>query len=374
MASREEREERQAFDHDMFEVVRARAKEEQLAEQRGRDRALSTAIAKEQLFLERFEAVCQKVFKAAPKIKPYVPRKKAPTSRLLNVVESDLHFHSLLDPREVPLQYGPTEEARRLAGVTVQTIEYKRQYREETELNVHLIGDIIQNQLHDPRDGAPLAEQGGAALHLLTQQIGHFAQHFKKVHVKCTPGNHGRFTSRHRERAIHQKWDAFETFIYFALKMACAHMPNVEVELTYRPYYSFTAFDKRGLGTHGDTVIRTGYPGKTIDVASIRGQINEINAAEGKIGEQEYDLVVVGHVHVASMTYLPNGAIFMSNGPLVPSDPHAVSHGQLQTRCGQWLFESVPGHIVGDARLVEVDHTTDKDKALDKVISAFRGF
>ena len=64
----------------------------------------------------------------------------------------------------------------------------------------------------------------------------------------------------------------------------------------------------------------------------------------------------------------------MSNGCLIPPDPFAVSIGITENTCGQWLFESVKGHIVGDSRFVTVDEHTDRDRKLDRVITPFRGF
>lgn len=323
-------------------------------------------------FLDRFEQVASKIMKDKMVIKPYVSKTKEPSSRVLNVLLSDLHFHSMLDSREVPLQYGPTEEARRLAAVMIQTAEYKPQYRDHTELNVHLLGDIIQNQLHDPRDGAPLADQACAAINLLTQAITFLRSQFKKVTVRCNTGNHGRNTARHHDRGTNEKFDSIETIIYYGIKNGLAHLPNVTVEIPRTPYYTYSAFNQSAFMTHGDTVLQPGYPGKNIDVGSIRRQINEINAKLST--EDKYTLFAVGHVHIGSITHLPNGAIFMSNGALVPTDAYGISMGNFDTACGQWIWESVEDYIVGDHRFAIVDEYTDKDSSLESVIKPFSGF
>lgn len=335
-----------------------------------RSRAISTTSARDQLFRDNLTDSLRVIFK--DKIiagKAYVPKKKAKTGRILNAVLSDLHFHSLLDPREVPLQYGPHEEARRLASVCQQIAEYKRDHRDETDLKLHLIGDVIQNQLHDARDGAPLAEQMAAAIHLLTQAVAFLSTQFKSVTVHCTPGNHGRNKARHEMRATNQKWDSLEGVIYYAIKTATQHLPGVSVIIDYTPYYLWTAFDKTGFATHGDTVIKPGYPGAAIQVGSVNAQINNWNASQ-----KHADLFIVGHVHVGSMTHLPNGAVFMSNGCLIPTDAFSQSIGAFGVACGQQLFESVPGHIVGDHRFMGVDHTTDKDASLERIIKPFLRF
>jgi hypothetical protein len=337
-----------------------------------RNRAITTAYARDELFFGALTRAMDEIFKNKITAQPYKPKKKETTERQVNLLLSDLHFGAMLDPREVPLKYGTTEEARRLAAVVVQAGEYKPQYRDCSTLMVHLAGDIIQNQLHDPRDGAPLAEQIATAIHLLTQALTYLATKYKLVEVRCATGNHGRFVSRHKERATFQKWDSIETIIYFAVKTAIASIPNINMEIGYTPYYLYDSFGARGMVTHGDTVIRPGFPGSSIDTKSVRSQINEFNAA--RVSHEQVSLFAVGHVHTGSVVQMGNGAVFISNGALIPPDPYAGSIGIHESVCGQTLWESVPGHIFGDYRFLCVDSYTDQDSSLEKVIKPFTGF
>lgn len=353
--------------------LQERAHQEQVGRGERRNHAVSTMMARERLFLQELEEMMKKVFKdKISPIKNSFSGHNVAKSRILNLVLSDIHFGASLDPREVPHAYGPEEEARSLAAVVKQTVEYKPQYRKETILYVHLLGDIIQGQLHDLRDGKPMAEQTAIALNMLSQAISYLSANFPKVVVYTTPGNHGRNKARHPERAVNEKWDSHEFAIYYALKIAFQNTPNVEINVSRRPYYTWDAFDQRGFATHGDTVLSPGYPGKTIDVSGVRKQINEFNSSQPK--DKQCKLFVVGHVHVGSMVALPNGATFISNGCLIPPDAYATSIGIFETNCGQWVFESVKGHIVGDARFVVVNEDTRKDKSLDKIIKPFKGF
>lgn len=340
-----------------------------------RSRGIAVNAARDRLFLEQTEASLSKLLYCRYYVgKEYRPLKSsghAKTQRILNLVLSDLHYGALLDKREVPTQYGHVEEARRTAAVVLQASEYKLQYRDETELYVHLLGDLIQNQLHDMRDGAPLAEQVASAIHLLVQAVVFLSGRFKKVTVFCTPGNHGRNTARHPDRATCQKWDSIESMIYFAIKTAVKHIHNVTVELPYTPFYTYKAFGMSGFMTHGDTVLRPGYPNRAIEVEGVRKQINEINA-KLELNER-HRLFVVGHVHVASYCKLPNGVVFMSNGCLIPTDAYAQSIGITETACCQSLFETVPGIMVGDRREADVDESVDRDHSLDRIIQPFTG-
>lgn len=299
----------------------------------------------------------------------YGGKNKFHTKRALNLILSDLHLHSLLDEREVPFKYGEIEEARRLAAVINATIHYKTHYRDETVLHVHLLGDIIQNMLHDPRDGAPLAEQAAAAVSLLTQAIAILSLHFLEVYIHCTSGNHGRNVARHPHRAITQKWDSIENIVYYSVKMACADLSNVKFEIGYKPYYDCKIFDHWMFMTHGDTVINPGNPSKSINVTNVRKQINEINATAP--AGKRYNLFACGHIHTASQTHLPGKCVFLTNGALVPPDSYAISLGIMDSTCGMWLFETTEKYVFGDSRLIIVDEADDRNKSWDALIKPF---
>lgn len=333
----------------------------------------TTNFVREQLFLDDFQLIAKKVFKNKFPAPRTIKKSNKSIKRILNLLVSDTHIGSWLDEREVGHKFGPTEEARRMASVFLQTAGYKMQYRDDTHLTIFLDGDIIQNQLHDMRDGGPLAEQCAAAIHILAQGIRFLAHEFPNgITVWCTPGNHGRFTSRHKERATNQRFDALETVIYFGIKTALSNYSNVTVNIPYTPYIIYNAFNKRGFVCHGDSTINVGYPNKNINVKSIREQINSINAAAGKKGK-EYDLFAVGHVHIASMVHLPGNSILITNGCIIPTDSYAQSIGIFETTNGQWIWESVPDHIVGDSRFIVVDEKDDKDRSLDSIIKPYSG-
>lgn len=329
-------------------------------------------LIQEQSFLQQFKTVGEKIF--ANHITPTgyaLNTKKVEKERELNLILSDLHFGANLDPSQVPYKYSRQEEARRLAAIVKQVCEYKVDHRKHTTLNLHILGDIIQNQLHDPRDGDMIAFQVCDAIWLLNQAISIFAANFPKVYVRCATGNHGRNTGRHQNRAIVEKVDSLETMIYYALKMASSQLKNVVFEIPTTPYIQFDSFGMKAFGTHGDTIINPGNPGNSINVRGIENQINRINASLNDT--DEYKLFFVGHVHVGSFTQLGNGTAFITNGCLIPPDNYTVSLGIFENSCGQTLYESVNGHIVGDYRFIRVDANTDRDNSLDDIIQPFRG-
>lgn len=332
------------------------------------NRKLGAQSVKEKFLAENIEQFASRVFKG--RIEPFSISKltssKNTTSRVVNAVLSDLHFGADLKIHETGTEYGRIEEARRAAAVFEQIMEYKIEHRSDTELELLLLGDIIQGQLHDARDGAELAEQICRSIHILSQGISYLASGYKKVRVRCATGNHGRNKARHFDRATHQKWDSHETIIYYSLSQACAAFKNVEFFIPKTPFLTYDVFGHKVFATHGDTVLNVGNPGNQIRVSAIERQVNRINASLND--SEEYAVFVLGHVHTGTITHLSNGSVVLTNGALIPQDSFAVSLGILETKCGQWMWESVPGYPVGDSRFISVDKNVDRDARFDKII------
>lgn len=332
------------------------------------NRKLGSQAVKEQFFAESIESFASRVFKG--RIEPFsISRLQGSgkkTARVVNAVLSDLHFGADLRAEETGNAYGKIEEARRAAAVFEQIMEYKIEHRSETELELLILGDIIQGQLHDPRDGAELAEQICRAIHILSQGIAYLASGYKRIRVRCATGNHGRNKARHFDRATHQKWDSHETVLYYSIQQTCSALKNVEFFIPRTPFVTYEVFGQKVFATHGDTVLNVGNPGNQIKVGAIEKQINRINASLKD--QDEYALFVLGHVHTGTICHLSNGSTVITNGALIPQDSFAVSIGLLETKTGQWMWESVPGFPVGDSRFIKVGTEHDKDPRLDKIV------
>lgn len=327
-----------------------------------------TAMVRNQQLTEALKDLFEK--HPWPKQQVFVPNpktKKRGSERILNLMLSDLHYGSDISASETGTKYGPVEEARRTAAIVAEVAKWKRQYRNDTTLYIHLLGDIIEGKLHDPESAAPLTEQVHRAWWILGQAFRYLAGQFKAVKIFCTPGNHGRRMDRHPNRAVNQKWDSIETMIYGGLKFALSDCKNVQFVIPLTPYYKYKAFDKTGFMTHGDTVLNVGYPNRAINVEGIRRQINEINAKD------HCDLFGAGHVHVASTVRLPNGPMLITNGCLVPSGEYGQSIGIMETGCCQMVWESVPGIICGHRMEIIVNEKNDADEKLDKIITPYPG-
>jgi hypothetical protein len=378
---------RSAEEARVIEFLRGRALEELASGEARTARSISLTLARQQLFLEQFRAMCKTIFtgKLAPSGYSLKARSKRKKKRILNLMLSDLHIGARLEGKELPIPFGPEEEARRLAHVIMETAEYKTDHRGETVLHVYLAGDVIEGLLmHELRSGAPLVEQATAFLRYILQALLILAARFPFVRVFCQTGNHGRNKLIHNGRATHMKYDSNEGIVYHAIKTAVefGRIPNVTVEVPFTPYCAVQLFDHWAMVTHGDIgPVNFGNPGHSIPVYNIEKQIALFNSSKiytcdlptcrDEHGGHSFSVVAGGHVHTGTHVYLA-GTDVIINPALIPSNQHSLALGYSGLATGQRIWESVEGHPFGDSRLIKVGIAQDKDATLDNVIPPFR--
>lgn len=345
------------------------AEEERRFGNRRLARTVSLSAAHEALSLRRFLAAAETHF--AGRIQPsgYALRgARTDLKRTVCVLLSDLHFGSDLSPLDNPEPFGAVEEARRFERIVLEVAEYKTRHRNASELLVLLNGDLIEGLLlHDLRDGAPLTEQFMAALSYLSAALQLWSSVFPRVRVECQPGNHGRNKLRHPGRATSSKWDGEEWKLYKTLEFACRDLRNVTFSVPFRAVSVVDLHGAKLLLSHGDTEVPVKHPdtGASYNAA----ELAKINAR--RVYGHEFRVAAFGHFHTPRLQPRRDvTAIF--NGALVPANGHARSSGYTGEPCGQWVWEAVPGHPVGDARFVEVGVGDDRDTALGRVVKPFR--
>lgn len=345
------------------------AEDERRYVNRRRARAVSIAHARDVLFLRSVEELAARAFRG--RITPRGYSRHRPTTegdRIANLDLSDLHTGASLDPKESPEAFAWTEAARRLAFVVDQAAEYKTRYRNRQRLHVYLNGDLFEGFLeHDRADGFPLTEQFTATLRYLAQSLAYLGSAYRVVDVWLVPGNHGRNKLRHPGRATTQKWDSYETCLGVSLRAACSRLENVRFHIARAPAVVVPLFDGAALLTHGDTELAIGDP-------DTRGRAyeSEANRINGTLRYGRHiDLFVVGHWHKGRILRLRRTS-WVVNGALVPSNGHARTAG-YDSACGQWLWESVPGYPLGDARFIDVGPNQDTDASLDRIVTPFDG-
>jgi hypothetical protein len=338
-----------------------------------KDNRLATEyLAKQEFVLERFEKIASKI-SSRNFVPDYKGKKGKAIQRIVNAQWSDLHFGADLDPRLTPFAYGETEERRRFAGVCAQLADYKRQYRAESSLHIHLIGDVIQGKLHDPQANAILTEQVDRASHHIVHGLDFLSSEYQEIIVDTSVGNHGRDVSRHPERATNDKYDSVEFRLYRLLYWTFRNHPRIKIRTPIRAFYLYDQFGMKGLMTHGDTIFNPGYPNRAIHVEALQNQINRYLVAGGH-ETLDVKLFGFGHVHVPMSMRLPGGQVLLTNGALIPSDEYAISIGIFNAPCSQNLWEAVPGYLFGDHRWMDVNSSHDQDKSLDKIIPPWKAF
>lgn len=332
-------------------------------------RSLSLFAAGEELSRRLYAAACRQYL--TDRVVPTGYAAKAPSDkprkRSVCLLLSDLHIGADLSGRENPQGFGPVEEARRLEYIMRQAIDYKPQYREDSELVVMLNGDLIEGLLlHDMRDGAPLTEQKIAFQTYLESMLGEFARAYPSVRVYCQPGNHGRDKLRHPGRATSAKWDGHETMMYYGLHRACRALPNVGFDIGFRAVTKINLHGSWFGLSHGDTEVKLGDPDtKAKENLAI---LDKINATH--LYGVEFSGWGFGHFH--KPRYVPARPRVLFNGPLIPPNGHARGAGYFGDSCGQWLWESVEGYPIGDVRFIEVGVEQDRDERLGTIVKPFR--
>ena len=331
-------------------------------------RSISLAEAHEELSRRASRWVAERYF--SDKVEPAGYARITPDrrgKRTVCLLLSDLHLGSELDSLDEPITFRATEEARRLEYVLRQLIDYKPQYRDQTEFLLLIIGDVIEGQLmHDFRAGSPLTEQKAIFWNYMREFIAQTAAHYPSGRVFMTPGNHGRDKVRHPGRATARKWDGHEWEMYYALQQMCSGLQNVEWSLPFRAVEPIELHGSHLLATHADTEVKVGDPdSKAKENARILDRINST-----KIYGVEFDGAAFGHYH--KPRYIPGRPRQIYNGALVPPNGHARSSGYIGEPCGQFLWEAVEGYPIGDVRFIEVGLAQDHDERLGTIIKPFR--
>lgn len=351
------------------EYIAALSEQERRFGNRRWARSLAIAEAHEQHTREASIYIAERFFrdKVEPTGYARFARPEAPAKRTACLLLSDLHLGSELDSLDEPVTFKATEEARRLEFILRQFVEFKPQYRDTTEALVIINGDIIEGMLlHDMRSGSPLAEQKAIFWNYFTRFIGYVAQMYRSVRVVCQPGNHGRDKLRHPGRATSSKWDSTEWAMFYALSMMCSQLHNVTWSI---PHRAISIVDVHGqtLGvTHADTELKLGHP--DTKAKENFGTVSKINSTN--LYGAQFDGWVFGHFHTGR--FQPGNPGILWNAALVPPNGHARTSGYIGESQGQWIWESVEGHLFGDLRFCAVGPAQDNDERLGKLIEPFR--
>lgn len=343
------------------------AQQESRNNQRRTDRSASLLAAQQKLGLDLLKNAVKEHLSS--KIVPTgygAKRSKDTIKRTVVLLLSDLHFGSDLLSLDNPIPYRAIEEARRLEFVTRETIDYKPQYRANTELLLLLNGDLLDGAIHDLNNTATITEQMIVCWKYFQPMMAWFSKTFPKVRVVCTTGNHSRITTYNARRATSAKYNSYETILYYGLKEMCSSLSNVEFFIPFMPVAMVDVYGNKILVSHSDTEIKIGHPDN--QAAQNAAILDKINSTE--LYGSKFEVAAFGHWHTGRVHYKNPRTVF--NAALVPPNGHARTMGYIGEASGQMLFECTPDYALGDVRFLSVDKTTDADERLGNIIKPFR--
>lgn len=335
---------------------------------RGLERKVATADYLSQKILDGFQELIEANPIQVPKANVQLKKTKH-KHRTLTLLWSDLHFGVDVDPREVlKSRFNWEIASRRMAKLVEQAVLWKPEHREETVLQIVLNGDILHGVVHlSEANIKEIQEQVYGASAILTHAIGYLSQHFGRIDVLCLPGNHDRVTYRTNDRAIAQRWNSHSHSVFLALKCWFRETKHVNFDI---PMSGMGTYNLPGgdlvVATHGDTEPSTSNVGKSFNVSKTTEALLKMNASD--VFDRRISVVLFGHWHQPSQFMLPDGTICVVNGSLIGSDSFAQNGiGYFNSMPAQVMFESVPGHAVGDFRIIQL-RDADDDEKMDKII------
>ena len=340
-------------------------------------RELENTVGDREYFANAIKDELRALFAAHPiqlSRKPKVRVSKSGKLRENVAFISDTHFGLNIDSEEVPSNsYNWTIAARRMAKYAEQVATYKSEHRKNCPvLRVCLGGDLAQGVIHLSEAGTQLiTHQLYGTQWMLTQMIDYWRQFYSKIIVECTPDNHLRLTHKGHDRAMAQKFDSYATLLHLGLQTAFRKATDVSFHIPKTPHTEFDVLGHRIFMTHGDTVLRSGWVSKNLQIARIT---NDVRALQASHTEKPISAVLLGHVHVPLNTTLDNGVELIINGTGSGTDPYAQSLGIFNNNPCQIIFEATEDYVVGDFRKVylkDADAVADYEKIITPYTGAF---
>ena len=186
------------------------------------------------------------------------PKKKVRITGTPCLMLSDIHFDERVSPEQIEWanEYNHEIAVARIQHVfrtALDLLLYRMASPKYDGIVIALGGDLLSGNIHEE-----LAETNEAMIlqsilsltDLLIEGIGNMADAFKKVHVPCVVGNHGRLHKKPRAKGL--VCNNFEWLIYQNLARYFKNDKRVSFQIPDGPDASFQVYDKKFLLTHGD--------------------------------------------------------------------------------------------------------------------------
>jgi hypothetical protein len=285
-----------------------------------------TRIAELEQLMDRFAAV-----KPADMVVPKWLKPKAPSRRIHHATAllllSDLHLDEVVDRYEMG---GINEYNREIAeqrlervveGVVTMTSRHVAGVKFDG-LVVALNGDILTGDIHHElalTNEAPAPASIAFWVPRLASALTYLADHFGRVHVPCTSGNHDRDPNKRRTPMKQREESSLAWIIYNWLADMLRDDPRITFSITTSPGQVYPIYGTTFHQIHGDGFRSAGGIGGIFpSLLKYLHRIDSLYATQGT----NIDCHLLGHWH----QYL-TGPNWIITGSLKGYDEYAKSLG-----------------------------------------------
>ncbi len=174
---------------------------------------------------------------------------------------------------------------------------------------VNLLGDIVSGEIHQELSETNEDELFPIILWArdrLIAALKSLADHFGRVYVACSPGNHGRTTKRPQAKRYIYKNADWLVFCLVERHFADVGDDRIRLSIPETGECLYSIYGRRFMAVHGDDLGVKGGDGIIGAIGPImRGEIKMRNS-QAQVG-RDYDTLVMGHWH--QMLWLPRAVV-----------------------------------------------------------------
>tara|TARA_R110000824_G_scaffold401764_1_gene615192 strand:- start:955 stop:2310 length:1356 start_codon:yes stop_codon:yes gene_type:complete len=222
------------------------------------------------------------------------------------------------------------------ASSILESAENRRNSVPVDELIIPCLGDIISGAIHEElvlTNETHVVHQMIRGAHLISQALLYLAPHFKKIHVPCVVGNHGRMTRKPpmKDKGV-MDWDHL---LYQWVAAYCMNQKNITFSIPTSYFNTFNIYERNILIMHGDSASGSGaVTSITRAVSNLRSVLHyrhtlepEVATAAGNIIShnilpKNFDSAFIGHFHRVDEWDIGNGSVYVC-GTMKGGDEYA---------------------------------------------------
>ena len=256
------------------------------------------------------------------------------------------------------------------ASLVSQLVELRRASTPIDELVVPMLGDMISGDIHEELARTNIDNCMGQMIrgaNLIAQALMMLAPKFKKIHVPCVVGNHGRMTRKPPMKDKYMDWDYM---LYQWVAAFCKNQTNITFDISKSFVSSFKVFDKTVLIMHGDSIMGAG-SGMAImkAISGMRSvfQYKKTAKNNGAYVPAEFDSVMMGHFHRVDEYDIGTGEIHIC-GTMKGVDEFAMQRLHVATRPKQIVTYWHPSHGCVGKETIYLNKYDDSTEAFNDVV------